>query len=116
MDLHPMSLLRTLPALLLFVPALRAADLATLEGKKLTGDIVAINGNELTFKSPAGEEKFLVTTLHSVTVGPNPKPMETGKKHTTVELIDGSLFRCSEIVIKGETVELKLLPTAPMAP
>jgi NPCBM/NEW2 domain len=111
-----MSLLRTLPALLLFVPALAAADLATLEGKKLTGDIVAISGNELTFKSPAGEEKFLVTTLHSVTVGPNPKAMETGKKHTTVELIDGSLFRCSEIVIKGETVELKLLPTSPMAP
>lgn len=109
-----MSLLRTLLAILLFVPTLPAAELATLEGKKLTGDIVAINGNELTFKSPAGEEKFLVTTLHSVITGPAPKAMETGKKHTTVELIDGSLFRCSEIVIKGGTVELKLL-TAPMA-
>ncbi|HEX3149608.1 MAG TPA: NPCBM/NEW2 domain-containing protein [Gemmataceae bacterium] len=107
-----MSLLRTLPALLLLAPTLRAAELATLEGKKLTGDIVAITGNELTFKSPAGEEKFLVTTLHSVITGPTPKAMETGKPHTTVELIDGSLFRCSEIVIKGEMVELKLLPTA----
>jgi len=104
-----MSLPRTLFALLLLAPAAAAADLATLDGKKLTGEIVAISGNELTFKSPAGEEKFLVTNLQSVTTGPNPKFPEAGKKHTTVELIDGTLLRCSEIVIKGESVELKLL-------
>ena len=108
-----MSLPRTLLALVALAPAAAAADLATLDGKKLTGEIVNISGNELTFKSAAGEEKFLVTTIHSVTLGPAPRAMETGKPHTTVELIDGSLFRCSDIAVKGDSVELKLLPTGP---
>ena len=84
-----MSLPRTLLALVAFAPAAAAADLTTLDGKKLTGEIVGISGNELTFKSPAGEEKFLVTTVNSVVVGPAPRGLETGKKYTTVELIDG---------------------------
>src|SRR5262249_3531888 len=88
----------------------------TLDGKKLTGDIVGISGNELTFKSPAGEEKFLVTTINSVVVGPAPRSLETGKRDTTVGVIDGTLFRCSEITIKGDSAELKLLSTAPAGP
>ena len=108
-----MTFPRILLVSLIVVPAASAAELATLEGRKLTGDIVSIVGNELTFKSPAGEEKFLVTTLHSVTTGPVPKGVDAGKKHTTVELTDGSLFRCESIVIRGETVELKLLGASP---
>jgi hypothetical protein len=111
-----MSLPRTLLALVLLAPAAAAADLTTLDGKKLTGEIVGISGNELTFKSPAGEEKLLVTTINSVVVGPAPRGLETGKKYTTVELIDGTLFRCSEITIKGDSAELKLLSTAPAGP
>ena len=104
-----MTFSRTLFAVLVLVPAASAAELATLEGRKITGDIVAIAGNELTFKSAAGEEKFLVTTLNSVTTGPAPKAVDTGKKHTTVELVDGSLFRCESVAVKGETIEMKLL-------
>jgi hypothetical protein len=112
-----MSLPRTLLAAALLAYPAAAADLATLDGKKLTGEIVNIAGNELTFKSATGEEKFLVTTLHSVVTGPAPRGVDSGTKHTTVELIDGSLFRCAEITIKGEAVELKLLPpSAPGAP
>jgi hypothetical protein len=109
-----MSLTRVLVAALLLTPATFAAELATLEGKKLTGEIVSITGNELTFKPANGpEEKFLVTTLASVTTGPAPKAIGTGTKHTTVELTDGSLFRCSEIVLKGQMLEMKLLGTPP---
>ena len=113
-----MSLPRTLLAVALLAPPAAAAELATLDGKKLTGEIVNIAGNELTFKTTAGaEEKFLVTTLHSVTVGPAPRAVDAGTRHTTVELIDGSLFRCAEITIKDQSVELKLLPPAgPGAP
>ena len=100
---------RTLVAALVLAPVLSAAELATLEGKKLTGEIVAINGNELVFKAGTAEEKFLVTALHSVTVGPPAKAVPTGTKHTTVELTDGSLLRCESITIKGNDVELKLL-------
>src|SRR5262249_62013733 len=85
----PMTFPRTLLAVLVLVPAASAAELATLEGRKITGDIVAIAGNELTFKSAAGAEKFLVTTLNSVTTGPAPKAIDAGKKHPTAELIYG---------------------------
>jgi hypothetical protein len=104
-----MSLPRIFAALLLLAPAAAAADLSTLDGKKLTGDVVGITGTELTFKTQAGEEKFLVTTLSAVTLGPAPKAFETGKPHTTVELTDGSFFRCSDVTINGEAIELKLL-------
>ena len=111
-----MSLLRTLLVVLALAPTAAAAELATLDGKKLTGEIVGISGNELTFKSPAGEEKFLVTTIASVVTGPAPKALDTGMKHATVELTDGSLFRCSEVAIKGDAVELKLLSPGPTGP
>ena len=111
-----MTLPRTLLALVALAPVAAAAELTTLDGKKLTGDIVAIKGNELTFKSPAGEEKFLVTTIGTVTLGPAPKGLETGKKYTTVELIDGSLFRCSDVTVKGDSVELKLLSPGATGP
>jgi hypothetical protein len=98
------------------------AELATLDGKKLTGEIVSIVGNELTFKTASAEEKFLVTTLSAVTVGPAPKAVETGKPYTHVELTDGSVFRCESIAVKGNDIELKLLGaggrtiTVPMRP
>lgn len=103
---------RTLIAVLIAAPFAAAAELQTLDGRKITGDIVSVVGNDLTFKGPTGEEKFLVTTIHSVTTGPTPK-VDTSKKHTTVELVDGSLFRCSEIVIKGKNIELKMLGASP---
>jgi hypothetical protein len=112
-----MSLPRTLLAAALLAPPAAAAELATLDGKKLTGEIVNIAGNELTFKSAAGEDKFLVTTLHSVTIGPAPRGVDSGTRYTTVELIDGSQFRCADVTFKDQTVELKLLPPAgPGAP
>jgi NPCBM/NEW2 domain len=108
-----MSLPRTFLIVLVLAPALSAAELATLDGRKLTGEIISIVGNELVFKSAASEEKFLVTTLHSVTLGPTPKTIDTGKKHTIVELTDGSVFRCESIAIKGLQVEMKLLGAMP---
>jgi hypothetical protein len=107
-----MSTSRTLLAVLLLAPTAVAAELVTLEGRKITGEIVAISGNDLTFKSTAGEEKFLVTTLAVVNMGPPPK-FDTTKKHTTVELTDGSLFRCSELSIKGANIEVKLMTNPP---
>jgi len=90
-----------------------AADLATLDGKKLSGDIVSVVDNELTFKTAAGEEKFLVTALHSITLGPAPKALPTGTRHTVVELTDGSVFRCESITVKEKTIEMKLLGSVP---
>jgi NPCBM/NEW2 domain len=97
-----------------FVPTALAADLTTLDGRKLSGEIVSIAGNDLTFKpTTGGEEKFLVTTIGAITTGPPPKGLESGKKYTLVELMDGSTFRCQAIAVKGKLLEMKLLGTSP---
>jgi hypothetical protein len=101
--------LRTLAALLVFGTTARAAELTTLEGKKLTGEITGIAGNELTFKTATGEEKLPVTAINMVIVGAPPKPPAAGTKHTSVELIDGSVFHCQGITFRGKMAELKLL-------
>lgn len=101
--------LRTLAALLALGATARAAELTTLDGKKLTGDITAIAGNELTFKTSKGEEKLLVTTINAVVVGPPAKPPAAGTKYTTVELTDGSVFRCQGVTFRGTAAEAKLL-------
>ncbi|HVK14963.1 MAG TPA: NPCBM/NEW2 domain-containing protein [Gemmataceae bacterium] len=98
-----------LAALLVVGAPAPAAELSTLDGKKFTGEITAIAGNELTFKVGMKEEKFLVTAINAVVVGANPTPPRTGLKHTTVELTDGSFFRCQSVVFRGGTAELKLL-------
>jgi stress response protein SCP2 len=108
-----MTFLRVASAGLLLVPIATAAELATLDGKKVTGEIVSIVDNELTFKSTTGEEKFLVTAISAVTVGPAPKGLASGTKHTVVELTDGSVFRCESISLKGKAVEMKLLGASP---
>ncbi len=105
--------LRILLAAIVLAPIANAAELQTLDGRKLTGDIVSIVGSDLTFKAGATEEKFLVTALHSVTVGKPPIQLDANKKHTAVEFVDGSSFRCSEIVLKDKNVELKLIGASP---
>jgi hypothetical protein len=104
-----MATLRWLTVALCVTVFGHAGELTTLDGKKLTGDILAINGEELTFKTPTGQEKFLVTTVNNVTVGPAPKSPAPGLKFATVELTDGSVLRCETFTVDGKDVELKLL-------
>ena len=107
-----MAFLRTVVVVLLAALPVAAADnLTTLDGKKLSGEIVSITGNELTFKTAAGSETLLVTTINFVIVGPAPKALPAGSKYIAVELTDGSTFRCESFAIKGKTVELKLIGT-----
>ncbi len=86
-----------------------SAELTTLDGKKMSGEIVSIVGSELTFKTATTQEKLPVTAINSITYGPTPTKPAAGKKYTTVELTDGSSFRCEGITIKGGVVEAKLL-------
>ena len=105
-----MSLPAPSSPLLVLAPTAAAAELATLDGRKLTGEIVAITGNELTFKSPAGEEKFLVTTHPLGHDRPGAEAVR-GRQEAHDRRTDRRLAipLPESIVIKGETVEMKLL-------
>jgi hypothetical protein len=104
-----MSALRLSLALLAFASALPAAELTTLDGKKFTGDVVAVSPMDVTFKANGVEEKYAVTAINAITLGPAPKPVAAGKSFVAVELVDGTAFRCSAFGLKGKDVELTLL-------
>jgi hypothetical protein len=106
---HVMATLRILAVFFAVASVGFAGELATLDGKKSNGDIVSVTGNELTFKTAAGEEKYIITTINSITVGPAPKSPAAGLKFISVELTDGSSFRCETYTVDGKDVEMKLL-------
>ena len=104
-----MTSLRAILLLAVTGSAVSAADLTTLDGKKLTGEIVAISPTEITFKSNGAEEKFPVTAINAITLGPAPRAVAASVRFVAVELVDGTTFRCSGFTINGKNIELKLL-------
>jgi len=95
---------------LLAVTAARGDDLTTGAGKKLTGQLAAVDKDGVTFKigggmvKVAGKEIVLIDLGHKVVA-----PAKDAKYHE-VELTDGSRFRCGKFTIKGKKFELDLLP------
>lgn len=104
-----MTSIRALVVFALFFQAVQAAELTTLDGKKLTGEIVAISPTELTFKANGTEEKLPITSINAVVLGPAPRPLPATARYIAVELVDGTTFRCSGFAVNGKNFELKLL-------
>jgi len=106
-------LLRSLAVLIVFAPFAAAAEIRTLTGQKLTGDLVAIDSKQIVLKTATGEvatpiKQILTVDLQSPAGPAVPKFME-------VELTDGTLLRCDDVKIKGKTVVLTLagVPAGP---
>jgi NPCBM/NEW2 domain len=82
-----------------------AADLTTLSGKKLSGDITSISAQGIALKTASGDvttqlADALLVELGSVT------PIQA--KYSEVELIDGSVLICSAVAFKQQQAELTL--------
>ncbi len=70
-----------------------AADLVTLDGKTVQGDILAVDGEALTYKGSDGQpNKIPVKTLAEVRLGNKPLPLGTAA-YDEIELTDGSLLK-----------------------
>jgi hypothetical protein len=96
---------------LLLAPSAPAAELRTLSGKKFTGDLVALDGKEVTVRTAQGEVKVPVADVLALDLGGQPAPPPPADAHITdVELVDGSLFHCTAVAIKGKTAELSVPP------
>ena len=104
-----MPVCRTVLALLLCISCCRgAAELRTLAGTSVTGDLVGISNKDITIKTAAAQ---VVTPLEQVVdlkLGDIHNPSQESK-YTDVELTDGTLLHCTQFVIKGKEVELTLL-------
>jgi len=104
-----MPLIRTIGSLLLLTSVLPAAELNTLKGKKLSGDLVAINDQSIVLKTAAGDVTTPLPEAMQLQLA-TPAEVKFPDKYTDVELIDGTLFHCKSFALKGKTIEFVALP------
>lgn len=103
-----MPFVRILIALFVCGSVVLGADLNTLNGKKLSGELSSIDDKAIVLNTSSGPVTTpMAEVLH---LDLNPVAPLTGLKFTDVELIDGSLLHCSQFVLKGKNVELTVLP------
>lgn len=88
-----------------------AADsLTTTSGKKLTGKLVSVDGQGVTFDNGQGAVKVPGKDILLIDLGhPITEPAK-GAKYNELELTDGSTFRIGKFAIKGKKVSAELLP------
>jgi hypothetical protein len=102
-----------LAAMLAVAPA---ADITTLTGKKLSGDLVSLTAKGVTLKSAAGEQTVPIAELLLVDLGPESPGRDA---FTEVELADGSTLACSAVSLQGAQATLTLksgsVVTCPLA-
>src|SRR5262249_11003508 len=103
-----MRVCRTLLALVLIASFGRSAELQTLKGEKMTGEVVSISDKEVVFDK--GTEKVTVPILQVLHIDYNPPgKLPANSEYSDVELTDGTLFHCSKVTLKGKNVEVTLL-------
>jgi hypothetical protein len=114
MTLHRRALL--VLALFFATGIASADDITTSGGKKITGKLVAVDAQGVTFSGGeaqariAGKDIVVVDFHHAVS--PVPKDKETGRdpRIIQVDLIDGSTLRAAKFVLKGKKIEAELFP------
>jgi hypothetical protein len=88
-------------------PSAVGAQLQTLAGKTVSGELVSASDKEIVFQTIAGPlkvpvaEVLLIDLQHEI-IAPS------GYKYSDVELVDGTLVHCSQVTFAGKEVELKL--------
>jgi NPCBM/NEW2 domain len=97
-------------ATLLAALALSAgADLQTLSGKKVTGDLVGLDRQTVVVRNADGDTvRVPVADVLQLDLPQGEAPAKGA--HTAVELTDGSVLYCSAIVAKGSNFELTVIP------
>src|SRR5262249_47056893 len=105
----PMSSVRVLLAILVFTGSSAAADVHTLAGKTVSGELSALSDKEVVLQTgggglvatPVGQ----ILTIDLRAAGAPP----AGLKYSDIELTDGSLLHCSRCAFKGKEVELAVV-------
>src|SRR5262249_10717673 len=98
----------TLLAVVLCASLGRAADLHTLKGEKMTGEVVSISDKEIVFSK--GTEQVTLPILQVLHIDYNPPgKLPANTEYADVELTDGTLFHCGKVTLKGKNVEIVLL-------
>jgi hypothetical protein len=92
---------------LLAVPAY-AADVQTLSGKKLSGDLVGLDKQTLVLKSADGEIRHPIADVLLIGLNSADQP-PTGVFHD-LELTDGSILHCTKLEFKAKLLDVTIAP------
>lgn len=102
-----MRLRISLVAFLLFPSLSLAAELRTLAGATIAGDLVSLDAKGITIKTAT--DQIMMPLDQVLDVELNKVGSAAGMaRYTEVELTDGTLLRCSQVVIKGQQAELSI--------
>lgn len=85
-----------------------AADVTTLKGEKLVGDLIALNDRELVLRVEGREQVVPLADLLAIQLR-DPGSASLPKQFIDVELVDGSMLRGSAAIIKGKKLHLVLV-------
>src|SRR6478672_2253171 len=88
------------------------ADVQTLSGKKITGDMVGLDKQAIVLKTSSGEIRHPLSDVLQIEL-PAPEVAPKGGWFD-VELTDGSVLHCSQVLLKGKSAELLLVPDVPL--
>ncbi len=84
------------------------ADLQTLSGKKLSGELVGLDKQTLILRTPDGDVRHPVADVLQVELAAA-EPWTKGAYYD-VELTDGTVLHCAAVVLRGKNAELTVLP------
>src|SRR4051794_25366345 len=97
-----------LSPLLLTLGLTAGADVQTLSGKKLTGDLVGLDRQAVVLKTAAGEVRHPLADVLQIELPAAEAPPKGG--WFDVELTDGTVLHCPQVLIKGKSAELTAVP------
>lgn len=86
-----------------------ADDLTTTAGKKLTGSLVAVGPDGVTFRAEGAEVKVAAKDILLVDFGYKVVAPAKDAKYAEFELTDGSVIRCAKFALKGKKFAPELL-------
>ena len=95
-------------ALMLFALTASAAELKTLKGEVVTGDVVSVGPKEVVLDVAGVKKAFAVSLIAGIDYTKSPK-IPADAKWSDLELVDGTVLRCSSFALKKTTVTVKLL-------
>ncbi|MFO0799295.1 MAG: NPCBM/NEW2 domain-containing protein [Gemmataceae bacterium] len=97
-------------ALLAVVVAARADDITLVGGKKLTGTLVAVDAEGVTFNAGGTEIKVPAKDVLLIDLGNKIGTPAKDQKYHEVELTDGSVLRVGKFAVKAKGLEVEPLP------
>lgn len=94
----------------LLVSVAAADDLTTSAGKKLTGSLVAVDKDGVSFKIGEAPIKIAGKEIVLIDMGRRPLPIAKDVKFHEIELTDGTRLRCAKYSIKKKAFAIDLMP------